>query len=179
MANLFGPWDVAGAEHVTSDPVTFLFKGRLIYRTDTLELKVYSGTAWITIVGSSGQSAWTKYTVGFGDFSVASTTTDIELFALPALEIIEAVHIKHSASFTGGGASSCTLSVGSSSDHDRLLSAFDVFQAPSTSNWKSANTLDLVVQSTTSIRVEAIADVNLNTLVAGSADIWVKKALLP
>jgi len=46
MAEIFGPLETAGVELASSDPVTFLFIGRVYYNTSSNVLKIYNGSAW-------------------------------------------------------------------------------------------------------------------------------------
>lgn len=125
-------------------------------------------------VVATGTPRWRKFTVSEGDFTAAATSEDIELFSLAAGGIIHAVKIKHSASFTGGGAGSVTLSVGISGNTTKYASAFDVFQAAGATTLQLSDSLNTENHgSATSIRVEAVSDVNVGDLTAGSAEIWV------
>ena len=55
---------------------------------------------------------WVLFTVAESAIRAAATTEDIELFSLPARGVIHKVVLKHTASFTGGGLTAFTLSVG-------------------------------------------------------------------
>jgi len=128
-----------------------------------------------TNVKSSGAPVWTKYTVPYTSFTAAATTEDIELFSLPAGDVIHAVKLKHSASFTGGSISAYTLSVGISGTEDKYLTASDVFTAPGDAVHYLSSTVGTEDHaSATSIRIEAISTSdNVNAATAGSADVWV------
>lgn len=56
MAHIFGQLDIAGFELVTSDPATFLFPGRAIYRSDLKAAKFYDGSAWIKVMNDPVKS---------------------------------------------------------------------------------------------------------------------------
>jgi len=46
----------ATLQQVPTDPTTDLFEGRLVYHTGEDVIKVYSGTAWRTLIASTGQT---------------------------------------------------------------------------------------------------------------------------
>ena len=76
-----GPLDIAGFEHVTSDPVTNLFEGRQIYRTDTKESKVYRNSVWglfpgEALISSPGLINPTNSSSGFVYSSLWTPTYD-------------------------------------------------------------------------------------------------------
>ena len=78
-----------------------------------------------------GVPRWIKVTKTYTDLAAASLTNNIEVYSLPAGNVIHATKLKHSASFTGGTIASYTLSVGITGNLVKYLMAFDVFQAPS------------------------------------------------
>lgn len=55
MAKIYDFLEVAGAEQVSSDPVTNLFAGRFIFNTTSNLYKYYNGSSWVA-PGSSGLS---------------------------------------------------------------------------------------------------------------------------
>lgn len=126
---------------------------------------------------------WHHYTVNFNDAGifVAGLTGSESLFTLPAQAVIEDVVIRQSASFTGGAIATYTLSVGTTANHAKYATAFDVLQAPGSTVFKTSaafNMEDLV--SGTPINVYATSTVdNLDQAVAGDADVWVKWEVLP
>ena len=127
-----------------------------------------------TNVLAAGAPVWQKVTVAETAFTAAATTEDIEVFSLPAAALIHAIRIKHSASFTGGGLSAFTLSVGIGGDLVKYAPAFDVFQAPgSTVSQVSSIVDDEDQSSSTSIRLAAAStDANVADATAGSVDVW-------
>lgn len=126
-------------------------------------------------VVATGTPRWRKFTVDESDFTAAATSEHIELFSLEAGGIIHAVKIKHSTAFSGGGAGSVTLSVGIASNTTKYASAFDVFQAVADTTLQLSDSFNTEDHgSATSIRVEAVSDVNVGDLTAGAAEIWVQ-----
>ena len=52
-------------ESLTSDPTANLFEGRMIYRSDTDQIRFYNGSAWASIAGDiTGVSAGNGLTGG-------------------------------------------------------------------------------------------------------------------
>lgn len=119
---------------------------------------------------------WRKYTVTKTQLAAAATTNNITLFTLPAGGIIEAVKIKHSASFTGGSISAYTISVGITGTLAKYAAAYDVFAAPSATAMQLSTTVGTESHTAaTAIKVAATSTgANLSAATAGSVDIWVK-----
>ena len=118
---------------------------------------------------------WLKFTVAETAFTAAATTEDIELFALAAGGVIHGVKVKHSASFTGGGLTAFTVSVGISGELAKYASAFDVFQAAANTTFQLSNSFGSENHgATTSIRIAAASTTaNVADATAGSVDVWV------
>jgi hypothetical protein len=129
--------------------------------------------------------AWTKFgTVTFRDFSTAALTNTLNLFLLPAGNIIHMVRIKHGESFTGGSIATYTLAVGISGTAGKYASAFNVFQSVSDTHYQDScpqaglNCAAAVsgsenFGSAVQIIATAVSTVaNLSAATAGWADIW-------
>ena len=123
---------------------------------------------------------WTKVTVAESAFTAAATSEDIELFSLPANCFIHRVHVKHSASFTGGSLASFTVKVGIAGTLDKYAAAFDVFQAPGDTVFQDSSIFGLESHSSaTSIRIEASSTVDdVVNATAGSVDVWIRHSQL-
>jgi len=126
-----------------------------------------------------GEPVWTKYTVSYSALSAAATNNSVTLFTLPPRGIVHAVCIKHSASFTGGGLTGYTLSVGTT--EGKYASPFNVFGAPGGSTallslgcWNEHFTIPAVV-----FLWARSTGANLNAATAGSVDVWVYTSELP
>lgn len=116
---------------------------------------------------------WVKFGPQATDFTAGGTTEDIEVFALPAGGIIHGAKIRHVFAFSGGGASSFTLSVGIAGNLTKYASAFDVFQAPSDTTFQVSNVFFSENHgATTSVRVAATSDVALSGVTTGGAEVW-------
>lgn len=122
--------------------------------------------------------AWFKFFVEHSDFTAAATTQDIELVNVPAGTVVEAVLVRHTQSFGGGGITAYTLSVGVTGDLTRYIGATNVFAAPGQvlALVAAANQLTSSTAAT-SVRVAAVSTTaNLNAATAGIAEIYVKLA---
>ena len=118
---------------------------------------------------------WQSFTVNFSDFTAVANQEDILLYTLPADDVLHAIHIKHSTSFSGGSITDYSLSVGPVGDLDGLASDFNVFQATGGSVLQnSANLITLDQSSPVAIRVRAtsVGD-TLNNATAGVATVRV------
>jgi hypothetical protein len=89
--------------------------------------------------------------------------------------------IKHSVAFAGTSISTITASVGISGDTTKHVDNFDVRQsvADSTFNVVGLNLIESFANTTTIYAKFTAAGANLDSLTAGSVDIWVLKNLLP
>lgn len=127
---------------------------------------------------------WKKYTLTYSDFSAAATTGSAALFTLQPREVIDAVVIKHSASFTGGSITAYTISVGLAADNDQYATALDVFQAPADDDTASSYSalgpfLEHWTSTTPVLAYATSTGGNLDTATAGSVDILVLTHIVP
>jgi hypothetical protein len=132
--------------------------------------------AWTTsTVVSTTIPSWTKFTVDYTDFSIAATSNDVHLFALPPGGIVHGVKIKHSPAFSGGSLSEYRISVGIASNLSKYASAYDVFQAVSDTEMDLSDGLFTENHgASVSVRAEATSvGANLSAATAGVAEIWV------
>lgn len=134
-------------------------------------------TPWTILPESAPRSTprWRRYPVTESSFVGVGVAEDIELFRLPAGEVIQAVKIKHSTAFSGGGALTATLSVGIVGNLVKYAAAFNVFTAPSATNHSVVAIIGGESHSAeTSIRLNLAVTVGTTGgLTAGAADIWV------
>lgn len=126
-------------------------------------------------------SYFRKFTVSHTDLQTASTTNTVSLFTVSSHEVIEYVIVKHSASFSGGSISSYDIEIGPSSDADKYMRSFDVFQSPSDSAKKIQQNTDVEsFSSSTGIEITATSQGdNLDQTSQGDLTVWVKTAFLP
>jgi hypothetical protein len=139
-------------------------------------LTVVSGVpSWQPSAGGGGALSWTTYTVPYTSFNTASTTQSVTLFTLGAGIMVHAVVIYPTVSFTGGGITAYTLSVGPVGSLTKYASPFDVFQAVGGGISQASNCL-FVESFTGSSVIDVTAtstSANVNAATAGSATIYV------
>ncbi len=154
-------------------------KDGTLYISDPSLSTASNGFTWTLQDQTTGQGAWsntgfTKITKTAANFSSGSTSNSITLFSLPAANMLDKVVIKHSAAFSGGGASSYTLSVGISGNNTKYASAFNVFQAPGSTVFQLSNSPNIEdFSSPVNITITATSNVALSGVTLGSADIYV------
>ncbi len=122
-----------------------------------------------------GFPSWRQITVAETAFTAAATSEAITLFTLGAGEVIHAVKIKHSASFTGGTLSAFTVEVGISGSSTKYASAFDVFQAAADTTFQLTDVVDSEDHgsgTTIEITARSVGD-DVGDATAGSLDVWV------
>ena len=121
---------------------------------------------------------WEDFTIDFSDFTAVAGSETIVLFALPFENILHGIEIKHSTAFTGGTITAYTIEVGIVGDTERLASAFDIFQAVSSTTSKHSEVmtvLDHLAAVDVTVTARSIGD-TLNNAAAGSVVIRVFKA---
>lgn len=125
----------------------------------------------IAIDGAEKVPQWTAYSLDYTDFSTGATSTDIELFSLPAGSAVHAVYLRTTTSFAGGAISDYDISVGITGTLAKYLAAVDVDGGSS----GSATTFGVEsFSAATSIKVAATsAGANLNAATAGACTIYV------
>lgn len=151
--------------------------------TDRATLKAFFETGDFPTEGEFGQwldtvPLWTKITKTFSDFQPNATNSNtITLFSGAAGTTPQAVKIKHTTSFTGGGVTAAVIAIADGAGNS-IQGNFDVFQAPGNTVGNINNAFSLAVipdQSTASnytIQLQTLTDV-IDALVAGSVDVWV------
>ncbi len=119
---------------------------------------------------------WFKVVVSALDFTDAAVEESIDLFQLPPGGIVEAIKAKHSEAFAGGAISAYTVEVGSASQTQKYMSAFDVFSAPTSTNHKVSTSGDEESHdAATPIKVTAkTIGGNVDDATAGTVEIWIK-----
>ena len=136
-----------------------------------------AGTGWT--LGPA--STWNKVAIPYTSFQTAGLTMSVALFTLPPACLLNGVVVKHNTAFAGSGISDVQVGVGVSSDTQRFIQAFDVYQSVSDtafdynepnliSSW--ANSLAVVVTATA-------VGANLSALSAGSVEVWYQTTQLP
>ncbi len=130
-------------------------------------------------------SLYFRKRVYFTDFATAATTGNVDVLQpdpwthFPAGIEIEGAGISLITNFTGGGAGTATLSVGTTGDAVAYVAATSVFSGA----YKKIAGKTLVpftflegtgAPAKSTVRVALVCDVNTNLLTAGKADIYLK-----
>lgn len=138
------------------------------------------------LAGVSGLTTWSKGTLAYTAFSASSTSASAIALTLPARSYVLALMIKHSVQFTAPGIFSCSANVGWQSPmYQDWIFGYGVNTAPSNTTFSTSSappTGSNAVPgfaSPTDVRVHLSSNVNLNTLTAGSLDVWVLSGVLP
>lgn len=135
------------------------------------------GGASAAAVNETAQSM-IKVTLSYTDFQTASTTKTVTARTLPSNRTLFALIVKHSTAFAGGAISAITIDVGITTDTDKFIAAFDIFQAVSDSAQESALLL-YYPAAATNITVKATATgANLSALTAGSLDVYFQESIV-
>lgn len=136
--------------------------------------------ASITSISNPDVPTWVKISKTYLNLSTISLMNDISLFTLPVAGVIHAIKIKHSNSFTGGGASFYKVSVGIVGDLDKYISPFDVFTPSTDDNFEISNSFQSESHGfTTDVRLSVESDVNLDTINTGLVDVWLLVSRAP
>jgi hypothetical protein len=118
-------------------------------------------------------TTWYKRSYTFADFSAAATFKEDVMAVAPANSILRRYRIVHTAAFTGGSISACTLAIKMGS---LFTSSYNIFQAPAVT--KGA---DITLSYSTTISDSSGFNIsyyiqatggNLDTLTTGAVDIW-------
>lgn len=123
-----------------------------------------------------------KYTLGFAAFSSTASVATVSLgLALPPGGVVRMVKQKHSAAFSGGSVASCTSEVGVTGTLNKYASAFDVFAAPSHTNYQISTTVGGESHTaSTDLKVTLrTTGGTTDALTTGSLDIWVDYVAMP
>jgi hypothetical protein len=112
----------------------------------------------------------------FTDFSTAALSKSLELLSLPDFSVIYGFILQHDTAFGGGAISAYTVEVGIVGDTTKYTSPFDVFSAPSATNFLSVNSMGQETCGTgtpTSIKITA-RSVGANLNAAATGMVWVE-----
>lgn len=121
-----------------------------------------------------------KYTVAYSTLTDADTQQDVTLFNLPARGKITGLTIKHSTAFAATGLTALTTKIGWSGDSQFYGGPFDISTVVSDTNFTDDG--GHASASHAAHNVVARFDstgANLNTLSAGSVDVWACWVVLP
>lgn len=128
------------------------------------------------IVLASTVPYWRKFSVSYTNFATANTTSaDYSVESLLTGAIVHAVKVVTTTGFTGGGAASCTMDVGTTSGTPtEYINGDSVFTTDTTAASGTYSGVSFETENgSTSVLARIISDVNCDTLTAGAADIWI------
>jgi len=124
---------------------------------------------------------WNKVTFASTAINTASGAFTVTAFNLDPLEFVVGYVVKHSTAFSGGSVTGLNLSLGIAGNNTKHVNSFDVFQGVTTTAFLSQNLNDMESFSATTTVFAKFTSTgsNLDSLTAGSVDIWLLKNLLP
>lgn len=124
---------------------------------------------------------WQKYTFSYTDFQTAAASAGPVLFLADTLTTIHNILRKPTVAFSGGGITAVENAIGDSATSDRYGGYYDVAQAVTSTAFLWSDVGDITDLTTTKsiIVTMTAAGANLDSLAAGSLDLYVLKSVLP
>jgi len=149
------------------------------FTTKTVISSAAMNTNFINVI--SGAPFWQKYTVDFSDVNTTTASHTATVYSLDPKEHILSYTVKHNTAFVGGSISDVKVSLGIAGDNTKHAYDFDVNQAVGDTvfNQTDLNLIESFANTTTIYAKFSTTGANLDSLTAGSVDIWVLKNLLP
>ena len=143
------------------------------FTTKTVISSADMNTNFVNVI--SGAPFWQKYTVTYTDINTTTAAHTATLYNLDPMESILAVAIKHSIAFAGTSISTITASIGIASAGTKHVDNFDVRQSvgDSVSDNISLNLIESFASTTPVYATFTAAGANLDSLTAGSVDVWI------
>lgn len=125
--------------------------------------------------------AWQSYTFTSAQLAAAALTNTVTIAPLLAKQVLHAVVIKHSQSFTGGAIATYTVRVGTVASPGKYASPFDVFQAVGSTVAQVSSGADIEdFASPVNVAITAVSTgANLNAATQGSVTVWLLTSVLP
>lgn len=153
-----------------------------IMEVDSSGVWVYLGPH-VAAFESRGDVQVVSVTVGEADLTAAATSQAIAIgSSVPAGARILGASIRLTTPFTGGGATSCVVDIGSTGDADALIDGANVFAA-AVDGQASTRPLGIapnkVFTSATQLNATFISDVNVSALTAGACVVDVYFTVIP
>ena len=133
-------------------------------------------------IDSNGVSRWVKVTKTYAELAAASTTNNISVYTLPAKGIILNARVIPSTTFSGGGITAYTVTVGVAGNVAIIHNMADVFTGGvgDLGIGISVTSIAYSMTATKDIRLYATStDANLDQAVQGSVDIYLLVSVLP
>jgi len=124
---------------------------------------------------------WQKHTIAYTDINTTTATFTATLYQLDPKEYVLGYTVKHSTAFAGGSVSTITVALGIAGNNDKHTTDFDVRQAVGDGvlDNTSLNLIESFANTTTIYARFTSSGANLDSLTAGSVDVWVLKNKLP
>jgi hypothetical protein len=156
--------------------------GVIVEYVDANVVGVYMGPHVSALLQGDGQVQRRVVTVGHADLTAAAVSEAIAIGApLPANAHILGASIALATPFSGGGATSCVVDIGSTGDADAIVDGSNVFAAAvdgQASTLPAGIAPNKVFSSATQLNATFISDVNVAALSAGSATVEVLFAVI-
>jgi len=117
-------------------------------------------------------------TLSYEDFTAAGLTREVTVRTLAANRTLFSILVKHNTAFSGGSISSVSLDIGITGDADRFITSFSISQAVSATAQDSVLTVYYPgVATAITVTATAIGG-DLNTLTAGSVDLYFLESIV-
>lgn len=117
-------------------------------------------------------------TLNYDDFSAAATTSTVTVRTLAANRTLFSILVKHNTAFAGGSVSAVTLNIGITGDDDKFITSFDVYQAVGAAAQDSTLTVYYPGVATAITVTATSTGGDLNTLTAGSVDLFFLESIV-
>ena len=113
-----------------------------------------------------------RFTLDHNDLTTAAATQVINLFTLGGKDAIMGVRIQHTTAFTGGGTSTCTVSVdGAVEGVAGFAAAFNIFQAVAATTGQMSQCFKNGSSDGQIVRVTFTSDITCDVVTAGVVNI--------
>lgn len=153
--------------------------GITTFSTGTVIKSVPMNTNFTNIITTS--EVWNKYTVAYTDINTTSAAFTATVFQLDPNEYINGYTVKHNTAFVGTAITTITVALGIAGDNTKHTDDFDVGQGVTDTafDFTGLNLIESFANTTAVYARFTAAGANLDSLTAGSVDIWVLKSKLP
>lgn len=159
--------------------VTRNWKGRPIRENGKLNIDA----SWFNggrLAGMASYSFSKVADITYDLFTAAALSEQLAAFNLDAKEVIQDVIIRPTTAFSGGGATSVTMSFGITGNSTKYFPVpYDVTQNSNVGHYRNTLILPDSWSAETSLFIELTSDVNVADLTAGVAEIYVNTSILP
>ena len=123
---------------------------------------------------------WINVPLTYTNLSAASTTGTYTLYTIPANQVVMAVNMSVTTTFTGGSISAYTIALGITGTTTKYMAAKDSFTAAAVYNGSAfAPDLESVSAGTALLATATSTSANTSAATAGAATVWLLVADLP